>query len=265
LTPDVNASLGAVEAGESENLAKSKEALGALWGAAEPVVLLYGVVSQCLWKREDAGQHEGLYGISAFLLSAQRSAVLGGLTVGRIHLQESNYFTRRCLELVGFSYHAWSDPKALLIWLHAGRGDAAYETYQQKFGPKRLHEDLRQIDASLPDAYESCNRMIHSSLFSIAQSFERAKVQGGEEQRVHFFDAQTNAHWPRVALELLKVLDIHLKSTSGLARRMLQGPAAREARKVWKHAYEPAAEGFRTQRDRWRGRIEAYRRTRPTR
>lgn len=251
--------LTGLEAGEADNLDKTKEALDPLWKIADPVVQLYGTLSQCLFERTDARGREEFYGIAAFLLAAKRAACTGVLSVGRLHLQESNYFTRRCLELVGFSYHAWMDPKALHVWLHAGGGEAEYEAYKQKFSGKRLNEDLRQLDPRLPSIYERTNKLIHSSLFSISQSYELAKMTGGAELRIHMFDVQCPDQWSRAATELIAVLDTHLKATAALAGKILRGPAGREARKSWKRHHDPALGDFRRELDAGLRRTESRR------
>jgi hypothetical protein len=252
-------SLDGTLTGEINNLAGTRTELKSLWETVDPTVCLYEILSQCLQDRSDRAGHEEFYGISVFLLSAKRSAAIGALTLGRLHLQEAAYMTRRCLELVGFSYRAWKEPAALHKWLHAGRDAAAYDEYQDAFSSRKLRGDLAELGSDLLDKYDRTNRMIHSSLYSVARSYEQAEVEGGKEVRVHMFDIQRRDQWPSVALELLTTIDCHLSATSALARRLLEGKPARESRRRWKQAHDPAVAAHRREKAAWRLRLNAHR------
>lgn len=242
-----------VASGESDNLAMAQRALGDTWLVAEQSQALFGKLAISMQVQVDPSRRELAQALPTFLLGAQRSALFGCLTVGRMHFQEADMLARRALELSAFAWIIWKDPDLIKVWVRADDGREAYSLYRAKFSAKAVHHALRELHSALPGDYDRLSRATHPTLHSLAASWEDA----GNELRMNYIDLRDGSV-PYLAALVLQHARSNIRCTDGLAKRLLTGQEWRPARRAWKQHYQPTAELFHREIQRWRGPYLTY-------
>jgi hypothetical protein len=228
--------LDEVEKAEAANIALAKQALGALWPLASEVIAGYGDLAHSLTLIEGIDEDDW-FASAMFLRASERAGGLGMLSLGRIHFTEAWPQLRRALEFGGFAWITWQTPTLAQTWLLAGDGEEAYSAYRKSFSARRLNGALRELRPGLLEDHERASRMTHASLYSFAHAYEGVRSGDQEEHRVHYFDMRPGALRPLFSY-ILNHLHVHNDLQSALARRCLQGAAARRARTAWKQKHE---------------------------
>src|SRR5580765_1623556 len=115
----VGDNLREVAESDAANLGFTIHAVGSLWSLADNAQGLYGELATALTMEldpPDPKKGDAVLSAPAFLLAAQRSALLGLLQHGRLHFQEGDMLARRCLELAAFAWMVWKDSSLMRSW-----------------------------------------------------------------------------------------------------------------------------------------------------
>jgi hypothetical protein len=125
--------------------------------------------------------------IALHLLMQSRSHLLvGSITLLRGYRRNSLMFLRGAIESCAFAAHIRRRPGLVDVWLNAGDGKDAYNTYKNHF--KKLFPKDDPLLQELYERYDRCSQVIHSSLYSMAGHFSYPNDDGRMNLRFSLFD-----------------------------------------------------------------------------
>ena len=147
-----------VREAEEANYRNARGVLGESVSLVQELVDLYKLFGEMI-KQSGVGSDDEIVAASTFLLACQYQLAVGALALVRGHLTDSFSYARKAIELCAFAARVKRHPHLAMVWLSAGRDDASYEKYREKFSGDKLFPKDHTILEKLRKAYDHCSKL----------------------------------------------------------------------------------------------------------
>jgi hypothetical protein len=153
-----------------------QEATRALDGAAaltQDILDLYETLVKLAEEGPAKVRAKEIYALS-FLVTCKYELTMASLAIMRGHLLASYSHTRRAMELCALAVRVAEVKDFAELWVNAGNSDADYDRYRNMATTSRLFPKKHPLTGRFRDRYDSTSKLIHPSLYSLAQQAQYA-------------------------------------------------------------------------------------------